>query len=87
MNTVQRESLGHLNAQGVGPMGWYLQGQDPSGRVGGGLEGGGVASQRPQRKDVRGGGTTQGGQTCVIMPGAGQCRGDEGSGLSNPFFL
>ena len=39
MNTVQREPLGHLNAQGLGPMGWYLQGQDPSGRVGGAASG------------------------------------------------
>lgn len=39
MNTVQRESLGHLNAQGLGLMGWYLQGQDPSGRVGGAASG------------------------------------------------
>lgn len=62
-------------------MGWYLQGQDPSGRVGGaasGRKGGNLPEAAEEGRQRRPG--HSGGQLCVIMPGAGQCWGDVGNG-------
>ena len=91
MNTVQKESLGHLNAQGLGAMGWYLQGQDPSGRVRGaesGRRGYNFPEVAEEGREGRGRGLTQGGQMCVIVPAAGTVSGRHGewSSTIHSFF-